>query len=501
MSSVNLKDLQSQAHPFSILYVEDNESLRHNAGKLLQKFFGHVDLAEDGLVGLKLFKKNHYPVVITDIKMPHMDGMQLSRHIHKIAPETKVIIMSAFDDKEFLLQGIELAIFRFLKKPVNVTELSEVLLQVITQIKHEQHVKMFQMHLKNIFEHQSSMVVLLNHDTIILANDVFLEFFDYESLEECQAETLQLGDNFLQHSGFLYNEKPEDDVLARIQNTPDKLYNVKMKDRDGKICHFIIKYQIIPEKEGYGVLSFDDVTDLNLLTLFDEKQSSEDRIEADNASIIELLQVIERNSAKIELHNYYKGLSITHDGVIVNVGSSITLKTTYMQQKAVQIEQKTLLMSNALPFALELSALKQINFEEQNIVFTMFKFVKTSPITRKTIRVVPGEKQTVSLFIGDGKYHGDIEIADISLDAVKLHIKTLPPGLEKGMQVTLDIVLELEKKPLIINTKAVLYRKQESKYHFSLVFMFKNLKRSDLVKYITKRQMALIREIKGMQNG
>lgn len=501
MDSVKLKDLQSQAHGFEILYVEDNEALRLKASKFLKKFFEHVDVAEDGQVGLTLFKKEHYPIVITDIKMPHMDGLELSKHIHSIAPETKIIVMSAFDDKEFLLQAIELSLFRFLKKPVNITELSSVLSQAIEAIKHEQHVKMFQMHLKNIFEHQSSMVILLEHSKVILANDSFLEFFQFESLEECKKSMHSVEENFLEHSGFLY---PHDDnsVLDIIQLSPDTLYNVKMKDSSQKVCHFIIKYQTIPEKEGYGVLSFDDVTELNLLKLFDAKQSSDDKVVADKNSIVELLSFIQRNSAKVELHNYYKGLSITNNAVIVEIADEfLKIKTSYMQQKAVQIEQKALLISNALPFTLELSGVKKINFEEQSIVFEEFKFVKTSPITRKTIRVVPSGKQTVSLFIGDGKYHGDIEIVDISLDAVCLNLSTLPPGLEKDAEAILDIVLELDKKPLIINTKATLCRKQEMKRSFHLVFLFKDLKKSSLVKYITKRQMALIREIKGMQNG
>ena len=501
MDSVNLKELQLQAHDFQVLYVEDNEALRHNASKFLKKFFEHVDVAEDGQVGLTLFKEKHHPIVITDIKMPNMDGMQLSKYIQTLAPDTKIIVMSAFDDKEFLLQAIELSIFRFLKKPVNVTELSSVLSQAIAAIKHEQHVKMFQMHLKNIFEHQSSMVVLLENSKVVIANDSFLEFFKFESLAECKKSMHSIEENFLEHSGFLY---PHDgnSVLDIIQLSPDTLYNVKMKDSNQKVCHFIIKYQTIPEKEGYGVLSFDDVTELNLLKLFDAEQSSEDKVETDKRSIVELLTVIQRNSAKVELHNYYKGLSITNNAVIIEIGDgALKIKTNYMQQKAIQIEHKTLLISNALPFTLELSSVKKINFEQQSVLFEEFKFVKTSPITRKTIRVVPSEKQTVSLFIGDGKYHGDIEIADISLDAVCLSLNTLPPGLEKGTEVVLDMVLELDKKPLIINTKATLYRKQEMKRSFHLVFLFKDLKKSSLVKYISKRQMALIREIKGMQNG
>ncbi len=497
----NLKELQSLTKHLSILYVEDNTALRNNAVKLLKKFFAHVSLAEDGKKGLDLFKKQHFPIVITDIKMPNMDGMELSRHIHKIHPETKIIIMSAYDDKEYLLEGIELGIFRFLKKPVNVAELSEVLYETVMKIKQEQHERMFQMHLKNIFEYQSSMVVLLQKSNVVLANDTFLEFFGFESVDECKEHLALLGDRFLEHQDFLYNHD-ETDALEVVKNNPNKLYNIKMKNKEDKTCHFIIKYQPIPEKEGYGVLSFDDITELNLLKLFDARESEKDDVASNTAAIYKFLEIIQRNHAKIELHNYYKGLSITNDSLIASIEDGILdIKTTYMQQKAVQIEQKTLIVSDALPHAIEASNIDRISFETQSISFKTLKFVPTSPITRKTIRVVPSGKQTVSLFVDERKYQGDTEIEDISLDAVKLKLGMLPPGLDKESEVVLDMVLELDKKPLIINTKATLFRKQESKRSFSLVFMFKDLKKSALVKYITKRQMELIREIKGMQNG
>ena len=168
----NLKELQDLAKNYKLLYVEDNDALRKNAAKLLRKIFTHVDLAEDGEVGLELFKKNHYHLVLTDIKMPKMDGMTLIKHIKKIRPDTKNIVMSAFDDKELLLQGIEFGVFRFLKKPVNVTELSDVLHAAVLEIKHENNSKIFYTHLKNIFDYQSSMVVMLNDSKIVLANDM-----------------------------------------------------------------------------------------------------------------------------------------------------------------------------------------------------------------------------------------------------------------------------------------------------------------------------------------
>ena len=172
-----------------------------------------------------------------------------------------------------------------------------------------------------------------------------------------------------------------------------------------------------------------------------------------------------------------------------------------MQQKAIQMEQKLLIVSSALPHAIECSKVHAINFEKQTVELKELHFVKTSPITRETIRVVPAGTVSVSLFMGENKFHGDVEIMDISLNAVKFKLNALPAGLDEHSNIVLDIVLELDKKPLIINTKATLLRKKESKHSFTLVFIFEDFKKSNLVKYITKRQMALIREIKGMQNG
>lgn len=497
----NLKELQVIAKDFSILYVEDNDALREKASRLLKKFFDEIDLAEDGSVGLELFKKKHHSIVLSDIKMPNMDGMTLAMHIKKIAPESKIIIMSAFDDKELLLEGIKLGVFRFLKKPVNVTELSEVLYETIVAIKHEQNMRVFYSHLKNVFDYQSSMVIMLHGSKIVLANDMFLEFFNYESLDECKKSMPDISEKFLEHDGFLYNH---DDInsMQSIKSNPTKLYHIKLSDKERQIKHFILKYKNIPEKDNCGVLSFDDITELNLLKLFDKNQSLKDEKLIDSKAMFDLLGVMQRNSAKIELHNYYKGLSITNDGIIVDIKNKVlTIKTTYMQQKAVQLEKKLILVSNSLPHAIECSEVQSISFEKQIIELKSLRFIKTSPITRTTIRVKPAGKQTVSLFIGQHKFHGDVEIDDISLNSVKLKLNALPAGLDEDSKIVLDFVLELDKKPLIINTKAKMFRKHESNDSFYIVFIFENMNHSGLIKYITKRQMALIREIKGMQNG
>jgi CheY-like chemotaxis protein len=496
-----LKELQTIAKPFKILYVEDNKALRDKAKILLEKFFKSVDLASDGEIGLEMFKKEHYPIVISDIKMPHMDGMILSKEIKRIKPETKIIIMSAFDDKELLFKGIELGVFRFLTKPVNVEELAKVLYKAILEINHDQHRKIFYSFLKNIFNYQSSMLVMLHEKEYVLANEIFLDFFKLECSDNCKKSFTSIGERFLVHDGFLYNHD-EIDVIDTVLAIPQKLFHAKLKAADGSLKHFILKYQSIPEKDGYGVLSFDDVTDVNFLGIFETKKSSLNKGEKNTKAVFDLLNIVHRNSAKVDVHNYYKGLSITNSGIISEINKeSIVLKTSFIQLKAMQVEQKTYIVSSVLPNVVQASEIVKISFAKQEVELKLLFFMDSSPIERKTVRVVPNEKHSISLFLGESKFYGDIKIQDISSDAIALKLSALPAGLESAKEISLEIILELNKKPFTIKTEVKMLRKSESIDSFSLIFFFENLNKSSLIKYITKRQMELIREIKGMQNG
>lgn len=200
-----LKDLKVAAKGFKILYVEDNQALRQNAAKLLEKFFDHVDVAEDGLVALELFKKHRYPIIITDIKMPNMNGLKLAKNVKQIEPDTKVIIMSGHDEKEYLIKAIEIGIFRYLKKPVNLKALTLDLYLALQEIQHEKNTKILYTNLQSIFNYQSSMVIMLNGIKPILANQIFLNFFNVDSLEEFKETFGDIGKQLMQHDGFLYN--------------------------------------------------------------------------------------------------------------------------------------------------------------------------------------------------------------------------------------------------------------------------------------------------------
>ncbi|MDO8454870.1 MAG: response regulator, partial [Sulfurimonas sp.] len=499
---VDLKQLQYDAEGFSILHVDDNDALREHASSFLKKFFTTVYTACDGAEGLKFFKKHHPLIVITDIKMPNMSGFELIQNIRKTSLDVKFIVMSAFDDKEYLYQALELGVFRFVKKPVNLSNLTDILYATVAEVKREERLKLFEAQLKSVFNYQSSMIVMFKGSEIELANQMFLTFFGVDSIEDFVQNYSDLGTQFLEHQGFLYN-KDNKYWLDEVSTNPQKLFHTKLKDTKGELKHFILKYQVIPEKKDYGILSFDDITELNLLKLYDAEKFNYDANIKDNKSLFKLLRVIQRNNAKVHIRNYYKGLSITNDATIQEIidNSRVVIKTSYLQQKAIQSEAKSFIVSDALPQAIVCDTLVGMNFERLTVEFKNLHFVASSPTERKSIRIVPQEEQTVSLFLEEKKFHGNVRIEDISLESVKLELDTMPAGLQEGCEVVLDMVLTLNKKNIIINTKATVFKKSENKHSFSVVLILHceaNTK-SNLIKYISDRQMNIIRDYKGLQ--
>ena len=318
----DLKALQDAAKTIRILYAEDNAPLRLNATKLLKKFFDRLFVASDGEEALEIFKKTPTDIVLTDIKMPRMDGFELIERVKALSPKTKCVIMSAFDEKEFLMRSIDLGVDGYLKKPVNISELTQTLTKIVKAIKKEQESELFFTHLKTIFNYQSSMVAMLQKDRVVLANQFFLDFFDVKSPEEYYANYSSVGSVFLPHDGFLYNYA-DMDWFEVVEQNEKKLFHIKMKDREKKVRHFILKYQKIPQKNDYGILSFDDITELNLLGLFDAKKAKDDAEIEKSHSLYKLLEVLQRNSAEIKVHNFYKGLSVTNSGIISDIKEDV----------------------------------------------------------------------------------------------------------------------------------------------------------------------------------
>lgn len=130
---MNSKELLTSTKQLSILFVEDHDDLRENIKEILKKFFGKVDGSKNGEDALKQYKEfyishsKYYDIVISDIQMPRMNGVELVENIYITNPEQIIIVLSAFDDSKYLLPLINLGIEQFIKKPIDYQDLIKVL--------------------------------------------------------------------------------------------------------------------------------------------------------------------------------------------------------------------------------------------------------------------------------------------------------------------------------------------------------------------------------------
>lgn len=80
---ISIKDLKQMTKNMSVLYIEDEDALRKNMNVYLSKLFGEVTAVSDGDIGLQEYKKNQFDIVITDIYMPNMSGIDMIEEILK----------------------------------------------------------------------------------------------------------------------------------------------------------------------------------------------------------------------------------------------------------------------------------------------------------------------------------------------------------------------------------------------------------------------------------
>lgn len=129
-----LEKLRRVCKNISVLYVEDDVNISEQLEKLLKKIFVKVDIEKNGALGLENFTINRQDIVITDISMPVMDGIEMSKRIKLLNPEQNIIVTSAHSDLEYLIGLIEIGVDRFVLKPIEMGSLLSTLSKVAVNI-------------------------------------------------------------------------------------------------------------------------------------------------------------------------------------------------------------------------------------------------------------------------------------------------------------------------------------------------------------------------------
>ena len=167
-----------------VLYVEDDAMAREEIADFLEFEVGEVITAENGEEGLEKFKKYNPDLVVTDINMPKMNGLDMAKKIKEINPNIPIIVTSAYSDGNYIIKAIEIGINKYLLKPVDVDELLIMISNSAKELVFEDTLEKQNEYIKFLIDANPSFMLVLNNTDPEYISSKFLEFLGYKNEEQ-----------------------------------------------------------------------------------------------------------------------------------------------------------------------------------------------------------------------------------------------------------------------------------------------------------------------------
>jgi DNA-binding response OmpR family regulator len=132
--------LEEYGKKISVLFAEDDINISRELGDLLKDIFYYVDVVNNGEDAIlkynSYYKENdkYYDLIITDIQMPKMNGIDLIKNIYQITNTQKIIVLSAHNEPEYLIELLNIGITQFILKPINYDNFLDVIYKISKDI-------------------------------------------------------------------------------------------------------------------------------------------------------------------------------------------------------------------------------------------------------------------------------------------------------------------------------------------------------------------------------
>jgi len=273
----------------SILYVEDDLGIRQALSTTLDMWAKKVYLAENGEKGLELFKKHKPDVIISDVKMPKLNGIEMVKEIRKLDENIPIIFTTAHNESGFLHEAIELHVNHYILKPISIKDVKRHLESNAKSILFEKEQKKNQTMLQKIMDNDSDMLAVTDCNQVAFSNSIFKEFFSYDP-KIVRNDGKSFCNEFIKANGFLHkgmlkggeaftqliDRTKESDRMVSLydfkENEPKAFYVNTSKIEDNLyLYHFVDITQIaiekkLLEKKAY----FDKLTKIFSRTKFDD---------------------------------------------------------------------------------------------------------------------------------------------------------------------------------------------------------------------------------------
>jgi len=131
-----LGEIIEYSKKLKLLYVEDNQDSREMTSMVLEDFFDDIVIAVNGEDGLEKFKNNKIDIIITDINMPKLNGLEMIEKIKEIDSDVPILVLSAHNEDDFFIRSIRLGVDGYLLKPIDLEQLLNMLKKIIKRYRY-----------------------------------------------------------------------------------------------------------------------------------------------------------------------------------------------------------------------------------------------------------------------------------------------------------------------------------------------------------------------------
>ncbi len=287
----NLQDVIRLGSKLDILYVEDDKTLLLETSTILEKIFKSVDTANNGAEGLMKFTQNSYDLVITDIEMPELNGLEMSEQIKEIDPKMIIIVISAYSNSSYLIEAINIGINYYVLKPILLPQLLSTLHSVVEVIENrriafEFHQRELQESIRAANEKLFYAMTEATPNPVIICDGRHVAFYNeaFEALFE-KSELNVLKEDESQLLSF-FEKKFEVDQLFKSENefaedldftdiTDGEPVKLSLKTKQGTRIYLMLKNTLRIDRES--VMMMFTLNDITVLSFQDIQLKAYDR--------------------------------------------------------------------------------------------------------------------------------------------------------------------------------------------------------------------------------
>jgi len=264
--------IEDQTYQPTILVIDDERRIREGCFKILKKENCLVEMAEDGETGLKMLAEKHYDIILTDLMMPGIGGMEVLAKVREQHPDSVSIVITGFATLEHSIEAMKKGAFDFIPKPFTPDQLRVVVSKAVKMTRTLQDIATERTRLKTIVNYLAGGVLVTDRSkNIILYNPALLRMLGYQgdSLDDQPLSALTTDEKL---TGII-------DGILELNTGEFKVLSAEIKPHkkgEGPSNQLYLRAQAVPFQNRSGeilgsVTIVDDITHLKEL---DEMKSA-----------------------------------------------------------------------------------------------------------------------------------------------------------------------------------------------------------------------------------